>query len=81
MSDLSRIYQAPARRERPAWLARAAATSLRRWLGAAIAAIALELRVRRDARRLLEAEPRLLRDLGIVRADVERLVRHGRDER
>jgi uncharacterized protein YjiS (DUF1127 family) len=43
--------------------------------------IAGELRIRRDTRRLLEAEPHMLRDLGIVRSDVERLVRHGRDER
>lgn len=53
----------------------------RRLAGASLAAILREWRIRRDTRRLLEAEPRMLRDLGIVRADVARLVRDGRDER
>jgi uncharacterized protein YjiS (DUF1127 family) len=81
MLDLSRTCRAPAKREGTIWFARAVAAPLHRWLGAAAASIARELRIRRDTRRLLEAEPRMLRDLGIVRGDVERLVRRGRDER
>ena len=74
MSDLSRIYEASPRR-RFALIG----SLLRSWFGAAIAGLAYELRIRRDTRRLLEAEPRTLKDLGITRADVERLVRYGRD--
>jgi uncharacterized protein YjiS (DUF1127 family) len=75
MSELARTYEAPARRG----AARAAGALLRRWLGAAWGMIACELRIRRDSRRLLEAEPDMLKDLGIARADVERIVRYGRD--
>lgn len=81
MPELSRTYGAPADRGRAAWPARMVAAPIRRLLRAAAVAIARELRIRRDTRRLLEADPRMLRDLGIVRGDVERLVRRGRDER
>jgi hypothetical protein len=76
MSDFASIYEAPARRGPT----RAVGALLRRWLAAAAGRIAGELRIRRDARLLLEAEPRILRDLGVTRDDVERLVRHGRDK-
>lgn len=76
MSDLSRSYGFPAGRGRAAVIG-----PMRRLARSALAAVVREWRIRRDTRRLLEAEPRILRDLGIVRADVARLVREGRDER
>ena len=42
-------------------------------------AIARELRIRRDMRRLMEMDDAMLRDIGIVRSDIERSVRTGRD--
>jgi uncharacterized protein YjiS (DUF1127 family) len=81
MPDLLRTYGPPAGRERLAWSPRSVMTAIRRSLCAAALTVARELRTRRDTRRLLQAEPHILRDLGIVRADVERLVRHGRDAR
>ena len=75
MADLARIHEAPVRRG----AASAIGVLLRRWLKTAAGAIAQELRIRRDTRRLLEAELRMLRDLGISRADIERLVRYGRE--
>jgi uncharacterized protein YjiS (DUF1127 family) len=81
MSDLSRTCGPPANRQRAAWPVLSIAAAIRRLLRTAVLAIARELRTRRDTRRLLRAEPHILRDLGIVRSDVERLVRHGRDGR
>jgi hypothetical protein len=76
MSDLSRSYGFSAPRGQGAVIG-----PIRRLARAALAAIVREWRIRRDTRRLLEAEPRMLRELGIARADVARLVRQGRDER
>jgi hypothetical protein len=76
MSDLSKGYGFPADRRRAA-----AIGPMRRLACAALSAIVREWSIRRDTRRLLEAEPRILRDLGIARADVVRLVREGRDDR
>lgn len=70
-----------AERKRAAWSTRTVVATIHRSLRAVALTIAFELRIRRDTRRLLEAEPHILRDLGIVRADVERLVRYGRDQR
>jgi uncharacterized protein YjiS (DUF1127 family) len=81
MPDLSRTYGLPTGRERAAWSTRSVVAVIRRLLFTAAQTIARELRTRRDTRRLLQAESHMLRDLGIVRADVERLVRHGRDAR
>jgi uncharacterized protein YjiS (DUF1127 family) len=81
MVDLSKSYEVPAKLGGTTWFARIVAGPLRRWLGVAASAIAREWRIRRDTHRLLEAEPRLLKDLGIARSDVERLVRRGRDAR
>jgi uncharacterized protein YjiS (DUF1127 family) len=38
-----------------------------------------ELQIRRDMRRLMEMDDAMLRDIGIVRSDIERSVRTGRD--
>ncbi len=80
MSDLSRADGAPAVGEREAWSARSVPT-IRRLISAAAAAVARELRIRRDIDRLLKAEPHILADLGIVRADVKQLLRRGRNTR
>jgi uncharacterized protein YjiS (DUF1127 family) len=79
MQDACRLYAQPAASERAA--AFTVTATIRRRLFEMAAGIVRELRIRRDTRRLLEAEPRLLKDLGIARTDVARLVRHGRDGR
>lgn len=65
---------------------RSRATTSRRWavrlLHSAFAAyvmIVRELRLRRDMRRLGEFSDHMLHDIGISRADIEGVVRRGRD--
>ena len=52
--------------------------ALTRVAAAAIGAMARELRVRRDVRRLAEFDEAMLRDIGITRSEIERTVRLGR---
>ena len=42
-------------------------------------AIALELRIRRDMRHLMVMDDRMLKDVGLTRADIGDAVRYGRD--
>ena len=41
--------------------------------------LAREVRVRRDMNRLAEFDDRMLRDIGITRVDIDRVVRNGRN--
>jgi uncharacterized protein YjiS (DUF1127 family) len=43
------------------------------------AAIAEELRIRRDMRQLMEMDDSMLKDIGLTRADIASVVRYGRD--
>jgi uncharacterized protein YjiS (DUF1127 family) len=54
--------------------------AIARVLVQAVAAIAHELRARRDMRQLAQLNDHMLRDIGIVRADIEGAVRRGRDK-
>ena len=54
----------------------AAARSLA-WL---VAAIAHELRIRRDMRQLAAMDDRMLKDIGLCRCEIEPCVRYGRDQ-
>ena len=53
-----------------------AATRRFLWL---IAAIANELRIRRDMRQLAAMDDHMLKDIGLRRSEIEYCVRHGRD--
>ena len=55
----------------------AAATRGSLWL---IAAIANELRVRRDMRQLAATDDHMLKDIGLCRCEIEPCVRYGRDQ-
>jgi uncharacterized protein YjiS (DUF1127 family) len=55
------------------------AAELLRLIMAACAVVVRELRVRREMQRLAEYDDRMLHDIGIVRADIEGSIRHGRD--
>jgi uncharacterized protein YjiS (DUF1127 family) len=59
----------------------ARAGPVERWMGATIRAIRREMEIRRAARWLYKADATILKDIGIARADIERVVRHGRDGR
>jgi uncharacterized protein YjiS (DUF1127 family) len=48
---------------------------------ALIEGVAREARVRRDMSRLAEFDDHMLRDIGIVRADIEGAIRNGRNAR
>jgi uncharacterized protein YjiS (DUF1127 family) len=58
-------------------------SSLSAWLGGvalrAARAIARELRIRRDMRHLMAMDDRMLKDIGLTRADIGDAVRYGRD--
>jgi uncharacterized protein YjiS (DUF1127 family) len=44
-----------------------------------VAAIANELRIRRDMRQLMAMDDVMLKDIGLTRADIGAAVRYGRD--
>ena len=50
------------------------------WLGRIVAAVASEWRLRRQVAFLLEQNDHMLRDLGLCRSDVARVVRRGRHD-
>ena len=50
------------------------------WLGRIVAAVASEWRLRRQVAFLLEQNDYMLRDLGLCRSDVARVVRRGRQD-
>ena len=58
----------------------APAAASRSWLGRVVAAVASEWRLRRQVAFLLEQNDYMLRDLGLCRSDVERIVRCGRQD-
>jgi uncharacterized protein YjiS (DUF1127 family) len=63
-------YRAPRRGAFPA--------SAARLLAGLVQALATELRVRRDTRRLMEMSDHMLSDIGLARSQVARAVRSGR---
>jgi uncharacterized protein YjiS (DUF1127 family) len=54
------------------------AASLARMLAALARAIAQEVRIRRDTRALLAMSDRMLKDIGLTRAEIGGAVRYGR---
>jgi uncharacterized protein YjiS (DUF1127 family) len=48
-------------------------------VGRIAAAIANELRIRRDMRQLMAMDDHMLKDIGLTRADIGAAVRYGRD--
>lgn len=78
MSDVSTVRShAPRRRQAPILDAGLAAAM--RGAALLIAAIAHELRIRRDARRLAAMDDHMLEDIGLRRGEIEYCVRYGRD--
>jgi uncharacterized protein YjiS (DUF1127 family) len=59
------------------------ARALSAWVGGVAArcarAIAMEVRIRRDARALMLMSDRMLKDIGLTRAEIGARVRYGRD--
>ncbi len=55
------------------------AAELLRLVVAAYAVVVRELHLRHEMQRLAAYDDRMLHDLGIVRADIEGSIRHGRD--
>jgi uncharacterized protein YjiS (DUF1127 family) len=57
--------------------------SLPAWFGGVAArfafAIANEIRIRRDMRKLMLMSDHMLKDIGLTRAEIDRAVRYGRD--
>jgi uncharacterized protein YjiS (DUF1127 family) len=57
--------------------------SLSAWVGAVAArcarAVASEVRIRRDTRQLMRMSDRMLKDIGLSRAQIDRAVRYGRE--
>ena len=78
MSDFS-IIRSPAPRRRQATILDACLTAVARSLAWLIAAIAQELRIRRDMRQLAAMEDYMLKDIGLSRGEIEYRVRYGRD--
>ena len=50
-----------------------------RFVVAAFAVVVREIRLRHEMQRLAEYDDRMLRDIGIVRSDIEGSIRHGRE--
>jgi uncharacterized protein YjiS (DUF1127 family) len=78
MHDVSTIRSQPPRQHQTRlldeWLAAAA-----RGLAWLVAAIAHELRIRRDMRQLAAMDDDMLKDIGLRRGEIEYTVRYGRD--
>ena len=55
------------------------AAEILRFVVAAFAVVVREIRLRHEMQRLAEYDDRMLRDIGIVRSDIEGSIRHGRE--
>jgi uncharacterized protein YjiS (DUF1127 family) len=77
MSDVSTM-RSHAPRQREATILDACIRAVARGLAWLIAALANELRVRRDMRQLAAMDDHMLKDIGLHRCEIEDCVRHGR---
>jgi uncharacterized protein YjiS (DUF1127 family) len=78
MSDVSTV-RARAPHPRQATILDACLAAAARGLAWLIAAIAHELRIRRDLRQLAAMDDHMLKDIGLSRGDIEHCVRYGRE--
>ena len=78
MSEISTV-RAQAPRPGQATILDACLAAAERGLAWLIAAIAHELRIRRDLRQLAAMDDHMLKDIGLSRGDIEHCVRCGRD--
>ena len=78
MPDVSTV-RSHAPRQRQATILDACLAAALRGVALLIAAIAHELRIRRDARRLAAMDDHMLEDIGLRRGEIEYCVRYGRD--
>jgi uncharacterized protein YjiS (DUF1127 family) len=78
MSDASTMRSHASGRRR-ATIFDACLTAAVRGLAWLIAAIANELRIRRDMRQLAAMDDHMLKDIGLRRGEIEYCVRYGRD--
>jgi uncharacterized protein YjiS (DUF1127 family) len=78
MSEVSTV-RSHAPRPREATIVDACLAAAARALAWLIAAIADELRIRRDMRQLAGMDDHMLKDIGLCRCEIEYCVRYGRD--
>jgi uncharacterized protein YjiS (DUF1127 family) len=78
MSDVSTV-RSHAPRQRQATVFDACLAAAMRGIMLLIAAIANELRIRRDMRQLAAMDDQMLKDIGLRRGEIEYCVRYGRD--
>jgi uncharacterized protein YjiS (DUF1127 family) len=78
MSEVSTV-RSHAPRPREATIVDACLVAAARALAWLIAAIADELRIRRDMRQLARMDDHMLKDIGLCRCEIEYCVRYGRD--
>jgi uncharacterized protein YjiS (DUF1127 family) len=78
MSDVSTM-RSHAPRQREATILDACMRAAARGLAWLIAAVANELRIRRDMRQLAAMDDHMLKDIGLCRCEIESCVRYGRD--
>ena len=78
MSDVSTM-RSHAPRQREATVLDACMRAAARGLAWLAAAIANELRIRRDMRQLAAMDDQMLKDIGLRRSEVEYCVRYGRE--
>jgi uncharacterized protein YjiS (DUF1127 family) len=78
MSDVSTM-RSHAPRQREATILDACMRAAARGLAWLTAAIANELRIRRDMRQLAAMDEHMLKDIGLRRSEIEYCVRYGRD--
>jgi uncharacterized protein YjiS (DUF1127 family) len=78
MSDVSTV-RSHAPRQRQAAIFDACLAAAMRGIMLLIAAIADELRLRRDMRQLAAMDDQMLKDIGLRRGEIEYCVRYGRD--
>jgi uncharacterized protein YjiS (DUF1127 family) len=79
MSDVSTV-RSHAPRQRQATIFDGCLAAAMRGIMLLIAAIANELRIRRDMRQLAAMDDHMLKDIGLRRGEIEYCVRYGRDE-
>jgi uncharacterized protein YjiS (DUF1127 family) len=78
MSEVSTV-RSHAPRPREATIVDACLAAAARALAWLVAAIADELRIRRDMRQLAGMDDHMLKDIGLCRCEIEYCVRYGRD--
>jgi uncharacterized protein YjiS (DUF1127 family) len=78
MDDVSTV-RSHAPRQRPATIFEGLLAAAARGLARLIAAIAHELRMRRDMRQLAAMDDYMLKDIGLHRSQIEHCVRYGKD--